>query len=63
MRANIDAETLLEIVLVLVVIWLVLEVIEASVGLLGAVLGLFPFTNFIGLVIVVLIVLWFLDRI
>lgn len=63
MNEKIDADTLLEVVLVLVVIWLVLEVLEASVGLLGAVLGLFPFTNFIGLVIIALIVLWLLDRI
>jgi len=32
-------------------------------GLVGTILGLFPFTNIIGLVIAILIVLWLFDRI
>lgn len=63
MRANIDAETLLQIVLVLIVLWLVLAVLEEAVEVVGAVLGIFPFSNLIGLVIAILIVLWLLDRI
>ncbi len=63
MRAKLDAETLLQIILVLIVVWLVLIVIDATLGLIGTVLGLFPFTNLIGLLIAVLIILWLLDRI
>lgn len=63
MRANVEAETLLQIILVLVLVWLVLAIIEQTVEIVGAILGLFPFTNLIGLVIAVLIVLWLLDRI
>jgi hypothetical protein len=61
MRANLDADTLLQIILVLIVVWLVLEVLEATVDLIGSFFGLLP--NLIGLAIVVLIVLWLLDRI
>ncbi len=63
MRAKLDAETLLQIILVLIIVWLVLAVIDATLGLIGTVLGLFPFTNIIGLLIAALIVLWLLDRI
>lgn len=63
MRAKLDAETLLEIILLLILVWLVLAVIDAMLGLVGTILGLFPFTNIIGLVIAILIVLWLLDRI
>lgn len=61
MRAELDADTLLQIILVLIVVWLVLEVLEATVDLIGSFLGLLP--NLIGLAIVALIVLWLLDRI
>ena len=63
MRAKLDAETLLEIILLLILVWLVLAVIDAMLGLVGTILELFPFTNIIGLVIAILIVLWLFDRI
>lgn len=61
MRAEIEVETLLQIVLVLVVIWLALQIVEATLGVLGALLG--PLSGVFGLLIVVLIVLWLLDYI
>jgi len=57
-RADIEVETLLKIVLALVVVWLALEVLDLIIDI---VLG--PFQSLFGLVIVVLIVLWLLDRI
>jgi len=60
-RGALDADTLLRVVLVLVVVWLALEVLEAFVGALAAVLGLAR--PFIGLLVVALVVLWLLDEI
>ncbi|MFC5368361.1 hypothetical protein ACFPJ5_15635 [Salinirubrum litoreum] len=64
-RAEIEAEDLLKIVLVLVVIWLALEVLGAAVGLVGATLDVIfgPLSSLIALVVVALIVLWFFDKI
>lgn len=56
-RAAIEVETLLKIILVLVVVWLALEVVG---GFIRFVLG--PLPEIIGLVVVVLIILWLLDR-
>lgn len=59
-RGALDADSLLKIILLLVVIWLVLEVlgefVEIGLDLLG------PLRPIIGLIVVVLIVLWLLDR-
>lgn len=60
MRAKLDAETLLKIILGLVIIWLVLQIIHEVLGILGAII---PFSSLIGLIIVLLIALWLLDRI
>ena len=57
-RAAIEVETLLKIILVLVVVWLALRIVGEVVRF---VLG--PLPEVIGVVIVVLIVLWLLDRI
>ncbi|WP_123535786.1 DUF7554 family protein [Halosimplex salinum] len=57
-RADLDVETLLKVVLVLVVVWIAIEILDAA---LSIVLG--PLKSVFGLVIVVLIVLWLLDRI
>lgn len=54
----VDAEDLLKVVLVLVVIWLGLRVLGAVVNI-----GLELFDSLIGLLLVVLIVLFLLDRI
>jgi hypothetical protein len=59
-RAKLDVDTLLKIVLVLIVVWLVLEIIGGVLGLLGWLLG--PLQPILGVVLVVLIVLWLLDR-
>lgn len=62
LRAKLDVDDLLRILLVLVVVWLGLELVTE---LLSWVLG--PFfvmaKPLIGLVVLVLIVLWLLDRI
>lgn len=57
-RAAIEVETLLKVILLLVVVWLVLEIVG---GLVRFVLG--PLPELLGLAIVLLIVLWLLDRI
>ena len=56
-RAAIEVETLLKVILVLVVIWLALRILGEVVRF---VLG--PLPEVIGVVIVILIVLWLLDR-
>lgn len=63
MRGKLEADTLLTIVLVLVAIWLVLAIIQETLGLLGSLFGLLPFSGLIGLIIALLIVLWLLDAI
>ncbi|SDX77970.1 DUF7554 family protein [Halobellus clavatus] len=60
-RGNIEVEDLLKILLGLAVVWLILEVVGEVLGIVGWLLG--PLQPLVGLVIVVLIVLWFLDRI
>lgn len=57
-RGGLSVEGLLKIVLILVIIWIGLEILEAVVG---ALLG--PLSPLVGLLILVLIVLWLLDRI
>ena len=39
MRASIEVETLLKIVLLLVVVWLALEILGEVIGILGFLLG------------------------
>lgn len=56
-RGSLEADDLLKIVLVLVIVWILIEIVTTVVEFL---LG--PFTAVIGLVIVVLIVLWFFDK-
>jgi len=58
---SLDVEDLLKIVLLLVVAWIVIEVVSEVLGLFAWILG--PFRPLLGLIIVVLIVLWLLDRI
>ena len=57
---DVDTDTLLKVVLVLVVVWLALEVLETFVDVVRGVFGFLP--NLIGVAIVVLIVLYLLDR-
>ncbi|MFD1633272.1 DUF7554 family protein [Haloplanus ruber] len=60
-RALLDVEDLLKLVLVLVLVWLVLRVIGEAFDIFFGLLGFLP--DLLGLVVVVLIVLWLLDRI
>lgn len=55
-RAELAVEDLLKIVLVLVAVWIALEIVDLALGMLFG-----PLKPFVGLVILVLIVLWFLD--
>jgi hypothetical protein len=61
MRAKLDVDTLLKIVLVLVVVWLALEILGEILGLFAFILG--PLSSLLGLVVIVLIILYLLDRI
>jgi len=60
-RGDIDTDSLLKIILVLVVVWLALEVLEAFVDSLASILGLAR--PLVGLAVLGLIVLWLLDEI
>ncbi|MFB6253378.1 MAG: hypothetical protein ABEI06_02080 [Halobacteriaceae archaeon] len=60
-RGTIEVETLLKIILGLVIVWLVLEILGMVVRTTLWLLG--PFRPLIGLIILVLIVLWLIDRI
>ncbi|MFB6221860.1 MAG: hypothetical protein ABEH90_10545 [Halolamina sp.] len=60
-RGNLEAEGLLKLVLLLVVVWLFIEILDAALGLLRGLLGLLP--DVLGVIIVVLLVLWLVDRI
>jgi hypothetical protein len=60
-RAEMEAETLVKVVLVLAVVWLVLEIVGEVLELFTRLLG--PFRPLLGLLVVALIVLWLIDRI
>jgi hypothetical protein len=60
-RADIDADTLVKIILVLVVAWLLLAIVSEVLELFVAVLG--PLQPILGFLVLLLIVLWLLDRI
>jgi nitrogen fixation/metabolism regulation signal transduction histidine kinase len=60
-RAKLDSDSLIKIVLLLVVIWLALALTKEFVETVRELLG--PFDNLIGLLIVLVIVLWLLDRV
>jgi hypothetical protein len=57
-RGDLEVDTLLKIVLVLVVVWIGIEILESVIDLVFG-----PFKSIFGLIIVVLILLWLLDRI
>ncbi|MFB6087065.1 MAG: hypothetical protein ABEJ85_00975 [Haloarculaceae archaeon] len=59
-RGELEVETLLKIILVLVVIWIGLKIVEEFFEALDFLLG--PLQPFIGLILVVLIILWLLDE-
>jgi predicted Rdx family selenoprotein len=61
MRGKVEVETLLKVLLVLAVIWLALEILELFVETLQFILAALP--KVIGLFLIVLIILYLLDRI
>lgn len=61
MRANLDVDTLLKLVLILVVVWLGLSIVSKFVHTFTAILG--PASDVIGLIVLVLLLLWLVDRI
>jgi len=61
MRGDIDTDTLLKVILVLAVVWLALEVLELFLDTLQFVFALLP--KVLGVALIVLIVLYLLDRI
>lgn len=60
-RGSLEAEDLLKLILLLVVVWIVLEIIGTALGLLTGLFGFIP--EILGLVIIAVVVLWLLDRI
>ncbi|MFC6989836.1 hypothetical protein ACFQJD_16080 [Haloplanus sp. GCM10025708] len=60
-RAELDVDDLLKVVLVLILVWLVLEILGEVLDVVRGVFSLLP--SVIGVALVVLIVLWLLDRI
>lgn len=60
-RGDIDADDLLKIILALVVLWLVVEVLGGILDIIGWLLG--PFRGLFGLIVIILIILYLLDRI
>jgi len=61
MRAKLDVDDLIKIVLVLVAIWLALEIVGEFLDTLRYILS--PLGNVLGLIVLLLLVLWLLDRI
>lgn len=58
-RAAIDTDTLVRIALILVVVWLALEVLDFIFGALG----LWFLQPILGIVLLIILILWLLDRI
>lgn len=61
MRGKMEVDTLLKAILVLAVVWLALEVVQTFVETLQFLFQLLP--KLIGLALIVLILLYLLDRI
>jgi hypothetical protein len=57
-RGALDAEDLLKIVLLLVIVWIGIEILGELVDFLVG-----PLSSILGVIIIVLIILWLLDRI
>jgi hypothetical protein len=61
MRGKLEVETLLQIILVLVVVWIGIQVVDALFDVLGSLVELL--TSTVGIIIIALILLWWLDYI
>lgn len=57
-RAELEVEDLLKVVLLLVAVWVALEIVDLALGMLFG-----PLKPLLGVVILVLAALWFLDYI
>ncbi|WP_410766096.1 hypothetical protein [Haloferax sp. DFSO60] len=60
-RAKLEADSLIRIVLVLVLIWVALEIVGEILDIFSWLLG--PLQPLLGLAVIAIIVLWLLDRI
>ena len=60
-RGSLEVEDLLKIILILVVVWIGLEIIGEALGLLTGLIGFLP--DILSLVIIIVVILWLLDRI
>lgn len=58
MRARLEVDDLLKIILVLVVVWIALQIVFETIEFIFG-----PLSSLVGLLIVVLIILYFLDYI
>jgi hypothetical protein len=61
LRGSLSTDSLLKIILLLVIVWVVLRIADEFVDVIQRLVG--PFDSLLGLVIVVLILLYLLDRI
>ena len=55
-RAALDVDDLLKIVLVLVIVWLAISIVEDVIGFLFG-----PLSSLVGLVLLLVLVLWYFD--
>lgn len=60
MRGDIDTDTLLKVVLVLAVVWLALEILDLFIDTLQFVFNFLP--KVLGVALIVIIILYLLDR-
>lgn len=61
-RATLDVEDLLKVILLLMAIYLLIKVVEAALSLTLGVIGLL-LDPAVALIVIVLILLWYTDRI
>lgn len=61
-RGTIDVEDLLKLILILLVVYLAINVIEAALGLAFGILGLL-LDPLVALIVIALVVLWYFDYI
>lgn len=57
-RAALDIDDLLKIILALVIVWLAIEILSEFLGLIFG-----PLSSVVGLVLLVVLVLWYFDYI
>lgn len=57
-RAALDVDDLLKIILVLVILWLAIEILSEFLGLVFG-----PLSSVVGLILLVVLILWYFDYI